>query len=96
MKRREAEQVGDVIRLFLREQGLETPLNEFRLIQSWTTILGPSVGRFTRDLYIRGQTLYVQLSSSVLRNELMMQRTSLVGRLNASVGAQVITEIRFL
>lgn len=96
MKRRKAEQVGDVVRLFLREQGLEAPLNEFRLIQSWTTVLGPSVERYTRNLYIRGQTLYVQLSSSVLRSELMMQRTSLVRRLNASVGAQVITEIRLL
>jgi len=96
MKRRKAEQVGNVVQALLRQQGLEAPLNEFRLVQSWTEVLGTSVERYTRDLYIRGQTLFVRLSSSVLKNELMMQRTSLVQRLNAAVGAQVITDIRFV
>ena len=96
MKRRKAEQVGDVVRVLLRQQGLETPLNEYRLIQSWTDVTGKTEERYTRDLYIKGQTLFVCLSSSVLKNELMMQRTLLVQRLNAAVGAQVITEIRFV
>lgn len=96
MKRRKAEQVGDVVRVLLRQQGLEGPLNEYRLIQSWTDVLGKPIERYTRDLYIRGQTLYVRLSSSVLKNELMMQRSMLVQNLNAAVGAQVITDIRFV
>ena len=96
MKRRKAEQVGDVVRVLLRQQGLETPLNEYRLIQSWTDVMGKKVELYTRDIYIKGQTLWVRLSSSVLKNELMMQRTQLVQRLNAAVGAQVITEIRFI
>ena len=85
-----------MVQALLRQQGLEAPLNEFRLVQSWTEVLGTSVERYTRDLYIKGQTLFVRLSSSVLKNELMMQRTSLVQRLNAAVGAQVITDIRFV
>ena len=96
MKRNKAEQVGDVVRMLLRQQGLEGPLNEYRLIQSWTEVLGKPIERYTRDLYIRGQTLYVRLSSSVLKNELMMQRSMLVQNLNAAVGAQVITDIRFV
>jgi predicted nucleic acid-binding Zn ribbon protein len=96
MKRNKAEQVGDVVRMLLRQQGLEGPLNEYRLIQSWTDVLGKPIERYTRDLYIRGQTLYVRLSSSVLKNELVMQRSMLVQNLNAAVGAQVITDIRFV
>ena len=96
MKRNKAEQVGDVVRMLLRQQGLEGPLNEYRLIQSWTDVLGKPIERYTRDLYIRGQTRYVRLSSSVLKNELMMQRSMLVQNLNAAVGAQVITDIRFV
>ena len=96
MKRRKAEQVGDVVRVLLRQQGLEAPLNEYRLIQSWTDVMGKTVELYTRDIYIKGQTLWVRLSSSVLKNELMMQRTLLVQRLNAAVGAQVITDIRFI
>lgn len=96
MQRRKAEQVGDVVRAMLRQQGLEAPLNEYRLVESWTTVLGKAVERYTRDLYVSNQTLYVRLSSPVLKNELMMQRSQLVQRLNQAVGAQVITEIRFV
>lgn len=96
MQRKKAEKAGDVANALLRQMGLEAPLNEFRLIQSWTTLLGPSVERYTRNIYIRNQTLFVSLSSPVLKNELMMQRTLLAARLNEAVGAQVITDIRFV
>ena len=81
------------MRQFLRQQGLESPLNEYRLIQGWTHVMGPIVARYTRNLVIRNQTLYVQLSSPVLRQELMMQRRELVERLNTYAGAQVICDL---
>lgn len=96
MKRKKAEAVGDVVQALLREQGLEGPLNEHRLIQSWSEVLGPTIERYTRNLYIRNQTLVVQLSSPVLRQELSMLKSELINRLNTHVQAQVITDIRFM
>ena len=93
MKKTDSEQVGGVILQYLREYGLETPLNEHRLIQAWDKVLGPSVARYTKELRIYNQVLFATISSAALRNELMMRRTELVARLNAHVGAQVITQI---
>ena len=42
MKRNDAEQIGKLIRTFLRQESLELPLNEQRLINSWAEILGPT------------------------------------------------------
>lgn len=95
MRRTNSEAVGDLIRQFLRQQGLETPLNEFRLIQGWEHVMGPVIARYTKNLTIRNQTLHVQLTSPVIRQELMMQRRELTARLNAYVGAQVIADIEF-
>ena len=95
MRRTKAQSIGDLVRQFLREEGLETPLNQRRLIDAWPTVCGPAVAHYTTDLAVRGQTLYVHLTSSVLRQELMMQRRTLVARLNTSVGAQVISDIVF-
>lgn len=95
MRRTNSEAVGDLIRQYLRQQGLETPLNEYRLIQGWEHVMGPVIARYTKDLTIRNQTLYVQLTSPVLRQELHMQRRELAIRLNAYVGAQVIADIVF-
>ena len=93
MRRTNSEAVGDLIRQFLRQQGLEAPLNEHRLIQGWEHVMGPIIARYTKDLVIRNQTLYVKLGSPAVRQELLMQRRELVARLNAYVGAQVICDI---
>ena len=93
MKKTDSEQVGGVILQYLREMGLETPLNEHRLIHAWDKVLGQSVSRYTKEIRIYNQVLFVTISSAALRNELMMRRTELVARLNAEAGAQVITQI---
>lgn len=93
MKKNNTENVSGVILQYLRETGLETPLNEHRLIQAWGTVLGPAVSKYTKDLKIYNQVLFVTISSAAMRNELMMRRTELVSRLNSHVGAQVITQI---
>ena len=86
MKRNDAEQIGEMIRKFFRQNALEAPLNEYRLIQAWKDVVGPA---------IKNQILYVHLTSSVLRQELMMGRDLLVKNLNKQVGAQVIVNIIF-
>lgn len=95
MKRTNSEAVGDLIRQFLRQQGLESPLNEYRLIAGWEHVMGPIIARYTKEVIIRNQTLYVQLTSPVIRQELHMQRRELTARLNAYAGAQVIVDIVF-
>ena len=95
MKRNNAEQIGDVLRQFLRQQGLETPLNEYRLVDAWKDVVGPVITRYTTHLFIKNQVLYVSLSSSVIRQELMMGREMLIRNLNAQVGSQVIVNIVF-
>ena len=95
MRRNDAEQIGDMIRKFFRQNGLESPLNEYRLVQAWKEVVGPVITRYTSNLYIKNQILYVHLTSSVLRQELMMGRDILVRNLNEKVGAQVIVNIIF-
>ena len=95
MKRNNAVSIGDAIRKFLRDERLESPLNEQRLIDAWEVVLGPSIASYTDGLFIKNQILYVHLTSAALRQELMMGRELLVKNLNRHVGAQVITNIIF-
>lgn len=95
MKRNKAEPIGKLIQQFLRQESLESPLNEQRLLDAWPQMLGPTITSYTRELYIRNQILYVHLTSAALRQELMMGRELLVHNLNQKVGATVITNIIF-
>lgn len=95
MKRKEAQTIGTLIKHFLRQESLESPLNERRLINAWPEVLGTTIASYTKEIYIKNQVLYVHLTSAVLRQELMMGRDLLVRNLNHHVGAQVITNIIF-
>ena len=55
--------IRDIILKNLREQGLETPLLQKRLIDSWPEVMGQLIANYTDDLYIRNQTLFVKLKN---------------------------------
>ena len=93
--RRDVQQVKNLILQVLREQGLETPLQQKRLVEAWPEVVGPVIAGYTLNTYIYNQTLYVRLSNPALRADLSMQRSELVKRLNDYVGEQVITDVRF-
>lgn len=95
MKRNRAQMLGDILRQYLRQEGLETPLNERRIIDAWPDVMGAAISGYTGMMYIRNQVLFVQLKSPALRANLMMNRQSIVQRLNEAVGAQVIQGIEF-
>lgn len=96
MERIKEENLGSVVARFLKETGLQTQLNQYRLKQAWPIITGELVKSKTQDLYIKNQTLYVKLSSPVLRTELSLRKQELKTQLNAYVQAQVISDIIFV
>ena len=87
--------IKEVILKNLRDQGLETPLLQKRLIDAWPLVMGEAVASYTTALNIRNQTLFVHLTNPALRMELSMQRQNIVRRLNEHVGNQVIADVRF-
>jgi predicted nucleic acid-binding Zn ribbon protein len=95
MFRRDVKNIKDLILRNLRAQGLETPLMQKRLIDAWPIVVGEVVSKYTEEMTIRNQTLYVHLTNPALRADLSMQRAEYVRKLNDYVGSQVIADIRF-
>ena len=95
MFKRDVHNVKDLILKNLRAQGLETPLLQKRLMDSWTEVVGEFVANYTESMYIRNQTLYVHLTNPAMRADLSMMRREIVNKLNAHVGTQVIADVRF-
>ena len=97
MKRVNSQSIGTVLDHFFEQNPeLADKLAEVRLIDSWKTVLGPSVARFTDNLFIKKRTLYVRLTSSVLKSELMMCREQLIAKLNNKAGREVIDSIALI
>ena len=58
--------------------------------------MGKTINNYTGELFIKNQTLYVRIKSAALKNDMMMNRSEMVQRLNEAVGAYVITDINFI
>ncbi|MCH4148119.1 MAG: DUF721 domain-containing protein [Prevotella sp.] len=93
MFRRKVLTLADVINKLLREEGLETPLKQKRLIDSWEQIMGDMVAKYTTQKFIKNQTLYVKIENPALRQDLSMMRSQLVKKLNDHVGSFVISDV---
>jgi len=97
MKRINTQVIGTVLDdFFVQNPELADKLAEVRLVNSWKTVLGPAVSRYTDNLYIKKRTLYVHLTSSVLKSELMMCREQLITKLNNEAGRDVINSITLI
>lgn len=80
--------------MYLRREGLETPLLQKRAVDAWDTLMGPSIARYTGKKFIKNQTLFVQILNPALRQDLTMMRSRIVKRINETVGSQVIVDVR--
>ena len=80
LRRREAVGMDELMDMFVKNMKIASGLNEQRIADAWDEVTG--AGRYTLDKYVRGGTLYVTLSSSVLRDRLSFQKTDIVDRIN--------------
>jgi GTP-sensing pleiotropic transcriptional regulator CodY len=98
MKRTNALSVSEVLELFFEENAqLAEKLAETRLMESWGKVLGSTILRYTGKMFIKNKSLYVELTSAVVKNELLMCRERLIQNLNKEAGKDdLINNIIFI
>jgi len=57
---------------------------------AWKELMGPGVMSYTTQVKLSGDKLFVDLSSSVLRQELSYGRSKIIANLNEHLGKEVI------
>lgn len=87
--------LGEVIKALFRNYRLEGKLSQARIIEAWPEVTGDMIARHTRDLSIKGRTLFVTLDSPALKNELTYSKSKILDELNKTVGEEVVGEIVF-
>lgn len=88
--------MDSVLAEWIRENDLEKPLLEHRVVEHWNKVLGPIVARFSKDIEIKDGMLRVRITNAALRQELFEQRFRLIQKLNDAVGGEAVKDIRLL
>ena len=93
MRRTKTVPLKEVIQEYLQALKMNRKLREVGLVNSWEKVVGKTIARATKNIYIIDQKLVVELHSSVVRNELLMIKQPLIERLNQEAGESIIVDI---
>ncbi len=93
MRRNKTLTLREVLKDLIDEYRIGPKLREASVINLWSEVTGKAISSRTSKIYIRDGVLHVYLTSSVVKNELMMLREALRQRLNKDAGEEVVREI---
>lgn len=95
MRRSNTQSLSDVLKEYIKEVQIEHKLKEVDVVQSWEGLLGKTIAHYTRNIYIRKKVLFVEISSSVVKNELFMMREEIKRKINENAGEEIVKTIIF-
>ncbi|MCS6965948.1 MAG: DUF721 domain-containing protein [Candidatus Kapabacteria bacterium] len=89
----EPRQLGELIRQFLREQGMEELLWSARLPQIWANVVGNPAARVSHIRSFTQGELVVEVTVPAWRVELRLRAEELRRRLNEQLGAEYVRKL---
>lgn len=95
MAKRKAENtpISDVLKEFIQNNKLEKGLDKLDVKEAWHKVLGPAISKYTTNLLLDRDTLFVELSSSVLREELSYGKEKIIKLLNEELKKHLIRKL---
>ena len=85
--------IQDALKEFVETNKLEKGLNKVNVADAWAKLMGNGVNNYTNSVSLERETLYVQLSSSVLREELSYGKEKIINMLNEELGKIIIKKL---
>ena len=85
--------IQDLVNQFIEQNDLTSGLDAVNVQELWGELMGPGVMSYTQSVALRGSTLSVVLTSSVLRSELSMGKQKIIAMMNEGLGKNLIEHI---
>jgi len=61
--------------------------------EAWVKLMGNGVNNYTTAVELRNETLFISLSSSVLREELSLGKTKIIKMINEELGKELVKKL---
>jgi hypothetical protein len=85
--------IGDVLKEFIQSNKLQTGIDQISVKEAWVSLMGNGVNSYTKNVTLKGETLYVELSSSVLREELSHGKSKIITMINEELKREIVKNI---
>src|SRR6478736_4315460 len=85
--------IGDVLKAFVQQNRLQSGIDEISVKDAWISLMGNGVNSYTRNVILKGSTLYVELTSAVLREELSYGKDKIINMINEELRRDVVKDV---
>ncbi|MFL9830993.1 DUF721 domain-containing protein [Flavobacterium sp. ST-87] len=85
--------VGDVLKQIIQVNKLQSGMDEVNVKEAWQNLMGNGVNSYTRNVVLKNSTLYVELTSSVLREELSHGKSKIIRMINEELRRDVVKDV---
>lgn len=85
--------IGDVLKEIIQVNKLQPGIDQISVKEAWVSLMGNGVNSYTKNVTLRGTTLYVELTSAVLREELSHGKSKIVAMINEELRREIVKEV---
>ncbi len=95
MAKRENENLSmkEALSAFIKKNKLEKGMDKVDAKEAWARLMGNGVLNYTTAVELRNDTLFVSLSSSVLREELSLGKSKIITMINEELGKNLVKKL---
>ena len=85
--------LGDAIKLWMKESGLQESIQQSKIASLWDELMGGPISKHTKSIVLKDSKLFITVDNPALKNELHFSRTKIKEMLNRELNEQIITEV---
>ena len=85
--------ISDVLQQFIEKNKLQAGMDIIDVQAAWKSLMGNGVNSYTKEVVLKGSTLYVSLTSAVLRQELSYGKEKIIKMINEELRKEVVTNV---
>lgn len=85
--------IGDVLKEIIQSNKLQPGMDQISVKEAWVSLMGNGVNSYTKNISLKGSTLYVELTSSVLREELSHGKSKIIAMINEELRRDIVKDV---
>lgn len=83
----------EALKEMLEVYRLKAKLNQTKINAVWSKLMGSSISKYTREIKLRRNKLYITIESASLRQELSFGKEKLIKIINDELGEDYIEDV---
>ncbi|MBR9854978.1 MAG: DUF721 domain-containing protein [Algicola sp.] len=85
--------LSEALNEFIQENKLQKGMDKVNAREAWANLMGNGVNNYTTAVELKNETLFVSLSSSVLREELSLGKSKIIKMINEELGKELVKKL---